>query len=194
MVVSSWSLDRRWQRVRRPLAVALIAAGALMMWGRENAPVPTIPTVVATADVAAGEVVGPDDVDVTQWPAASRPPPASSDPATIVGRRAAAAIRSGEPLTEQRVMGPSLLAATGPNAVAVALPSDPLAASGLVRPGDRVDVVGEVSGTVRTLVTAAPVLTVSTETGTVVAVPSDAAPALVAAVAADAIALVLAQA
>jgi Flp pilus assembly protein CpaB len=194
MVFSSWSLDRRWQRVRRPLAVALIAVGAVMLWARDHAPATTVPTVVAQADIAAGDVVGAGDVAVVAWPADSRPPPATADPAAIVGRRAASAIISGEPLTPQRVTGPSSLATAGAGAVALALPVDPLSASGLVRPGDRVDVVGGGSGTPRTLVTGAPVLTVNQEVGTVIAVPTQAAPAVVAAVAADAVALVLAQA
>lgn len=194
MVFSSWSLDRRWQRVRRPLAVALIAVGAVMLWARDHAPVTTVPTVVAQADIAAGDVVGAGDVAVVAWPADSRPPPATGDPEDIVGRRATATIRSGEPLTPQRVIGASSLTAAGAGAVALALPVDPLSASGLVRPGDRVDVVGGGSGTARTLVTGAAVLTVNQEMGTVVAVPAHAAPAVVAAVAADAVALVLAQA
>lgn len=191
MVITSWSLDRRWQRIRRPLAVLLIGVGALLLWSREHAPITTLPTVVATADVAVGDVVGPDDVEVVAWPAESRPPPAAADPATITGRRAASAIRAGEPLTDQRVIGPSLLATAGADSVAVSLPADPLSASGLVRPGDRVDVIG---GRGAVLVSGAPVLTVSQETGTVLAVPASVAPNVVSAAGADAIALVLAQA
>ncbi len=192
MVIGSWSLDRRWQRVRRPLAVAFIAVGGLLLWGRDHTPLETIPTVVAVADISTGQVVGSGDVEVVAWPSDSRPPPAARDPAAIVGRRAAAAMRTGEPLTEQRVIGSSLLAITGPESVALALPSEPLSASGLVRPGDRVDVVGSDAGVPRTLVTAAPVLSVSPDAGTVIAVPARAAATVVAAIAADAIALVLA--
>lgn len=191
MVITSWSLNRRWQRIRRPLAVLLIGVGALLLWGRDHAPVATLPTVVATDDVAVGDIVGPDDVEVVAWPAKSRPPPAAADPAMITGRRAASAIRAGEPLTDQRVIGPSLLTMAGADAVAVSVPADPLSASGLVRPGDRVDVIAG-RGTV--LVSGAPVLTVGQETGTVLAVPASAAPNVVAAVGTDAIALVLAQA
>lgn len=194
MVINSWSLNRRWQRLRRPVAVGLIAIGGLLLWGRENAPRATVPTLVARTDLSAGEVVGPDDVEVAAWPQDSRPPPVAADPGPVVGRRAACAIRAGEPLTAERVVGASLLQATGPDAVAVALPAEPLAQSGLVRPGDRVSVVGGGSGPARILADSAPVLTVDQEVGTVVAVPSSAAPTIVAAAAADAIALVLAQA
>jgi Flp pilus assembly protein CpaB len=194
MVISSWSLNRRWQRLRRPLAVALIAVGGFLIWVRGNAPVTTIPTVVALAEVAAGDTVEPSDVHVVQWPADTHPPPAATDTTGIVGRRAAAAIRAGEPLTEQRVLGPSLLAASGAHLVAVALPLDPLSCSGLVRPGDRVHLVGRAGTGPRTLVRDAPVLTVSTQTGAVVAVPDTSAAVVVEAAALDAIALVLAQA
>ena len=194
MVIDSWSLNRRWQRLRRPVAVGLIALGGVLMWSREHGPSVTVPTLVARADLAAGDMVEPDDVEVVAWPEDSRPQPVAADPGPIVGRRAACAIRAGEPLTTERVVGSSLLAATGPDAVAVALPADPLAESGLVRPGDRVNVVGAGSGTARVLADAAPVLTVDQEAATVVAVPSTAAPTIVAAAAAGSIALVLAQA
>ena len=195
MVISSWRLQRRWRRLQRPVASHLIALGALMLWARSNTPPVTIPTVVAVADVAPGELVEAADVTVVAWPADSHPPPAATSVEPIVGRRATAAIRAGEPLTDQRVVGPSLLAGAGPGAVAVALPPDPLSGSGLVRAGDRVNLIGRTqSGTTRTLATAAPVLTVAEQSGAVVAVPAAAVADIVEAAATDTIAMVLAQA
>ncbi|MFN8184246.1 MAG: SAF domain-containing protein [Candidatus Nanopelagicales bacterium] len=195
MVISSWRLQRRWRRLQRPVAMVLIAVGGFLLWVRSTTPPVTTPTVVAVADVAAGEVVDAADVTVVAWPTDSHPPPAAASTEAIVGRRATAAIRAGEPLTDQRVVGPSLLARAGPDAVAVALPADPLSGSGLVRAGDRVNLVGRTqTGTTRTLATAAPVLSVAEKTGAVVAVPAAAAADIVEAAATDAIAMVLAQA
>lgn len=191
MVIDSWRLQRRWRRLQRPVAAALIATGGLLLWARGNAPSPTVPTVVATSDVAAGEIVSDADVRVLGWPADSRPAPAASSAEVIIGRRSTSPIRAGEPLTEQRVVGPAVLAASGVDQVAVALPKDPLSASGLVRPGDRVNLVGRTDAGPRTLVTGAAVLTLAEESGAVLSVPASAAPAVVQAAATESIAMVL---
>jgi len=63
--------------------------------------------------------------------------------AGLIGRTAAGAIRRGEALTDARVVGPGLAAGLGPGESA-AVPvrvADPDSAA-LVRPGDRVDVLG----------------------------------------------------
>ena len=51
--------------------------------------------------------------------------------------------QSWRTLTDQRVVGPSVLAGAGPGQVAVALSPDPLTSSGVIRPGDRVNLVGQ---------------------------------------------------
>jgi pilus assembly protein CpaB len=191
MVIESWRLQRRWRRLQRPVAAVLIALGGAGLWLRSNGPIATVPILVAVADVAAGEIVGAEDVAVVAWPADTQPPPAQGSPDLIVGRRATAAIRSGEALTAQRVVGPQALGEVGPDHVAVALPTDGLSASGLVRPGDRVNLVGRTDAGPRTLVSGASVLTLTAETGAVVAVPAASAPAVVQAAATDSIAMVL---
>lgn len=191
MVIDSWQLQRRWMRLQRPLAAVLILVGALLLWVRDVAPAGSVPAVVARRDVPAGSVVEQQDVQVVAWPADSHPPPAAASLDLIVGRRATSAITAGEPLTTSRVAGPDALAALGPDRVAIALPADPMAASGLVRPGDSVTLVGQTPTGPRTLTTAAAVLTVSAESGAIVAVPSSAAASVVAAAAADSIAMVL---
>ncbi|HQR79876.1 MAG TPA: SAF domain-containing protein [Actinomycetota bacterium] len=191
MVIDSWQLQRRWMRLQRPLAAALILIGGLLLWARDNVGAGSVPAVVARQDVPAGSVVQPQDVQVVAWPADSHPPPAAASLDQIVGRRATSAITTGEPLTPQRVAGPGALAELGTDRVAVALPADPMASSGLVRPGDSVTLVGQSPTGPRTLTTAAAVLTVSAESGTIVAVPASAAASVVAAAATDSIAMVL---
>ncbi len=191
MVIDSWRLQRRWRRLQRPVAAVLIALGGAGLWLRSNGPIATVPILVAVADVAAGEIVRAEDVAVVAWPADTHPPPAQGSPDLIVGRRATAAIRSGEALTAQRVVGPQALAEVGTDHVAVALPAEGLSAAGLVRPGDRVNLVGRTDAGPRTLVSGASVLTLTAETGAVVAVPAASAPAVVQAAATDSIAMVL---
>lgn len=173
------------------MAAVCIAIGGFLLWAHDNAPPATVPTVVATADVPAGGVVSDTDVQVVGWPAQSRPAPAASSVDMIVGRRASAPIRAGEPLTELRVVGQSLLADGGPDRVAIALTEDPLASSGLIRPGDLVNLVGQTDAGPRTLVTAAQVLTLRDGVGAVLAVPGSAAAAVAQAAATDSIAMVL---
>ncbi len=191
MVVDSWRLQRRWRRLQRPVAGLLIGTGALFMWAQRNAPSSTVATAVATADVPAGRIVAASDVTLMAWPQDSRPAAASGTLDEIVGRRATAPIRAGEPLTTGRVVGPGLLAASGAGQVGVAIPPNPLTSSGLIRPGDHVDLVGRTQTGARTLVAAALVLTLTEESGTVLAVPAGSAASVVQAAATDSIAMVL---
>lgn len=191
MVINSWRLQRRWLRLQRPFAVALILLGGFMVWAQGNAPPATDATMVAATDITAGQTVQESDVKLVQWPLASRPPAAARSPDELVGRRATSAITAGEPLTPGRVTGPSALASVGADHVAVTLPADALAASGLVRAGDRVNVVGASEAGPRTLVSGATVLAVDGEQGLVVAVPSVNAATVVQAAATKSAAVVL---
>lgn len=178
MVLSTWSLQRKWQRLQRPVALLLLSSAALLLWGRNHSTTPTEPTLVAARDVPAGQILTEEDVAVTAWPASVRPVAALADPSAIVGRRAVAAVAAGEPMSASRVVGPSALAASGDGRVAVLLPDDPLARAGLLHPGDHVDIVGLDGEVARTLAPAAPVLTVTEEGAVLIAVPAEAAPAV----------------
>lgn len=191
MVINSWRLQRRWLRLQRPIAVALIMLGGFLVWAQGNAPPATDTTVVAAADIPAGRAVEESDVKVVQWPLANRPPAAARSPDELVGRRATSAITAGEPLTPARVASPTALASVGTDHVAVTMPAEALAASGLVRAGDRVNVVGAGEVGPRTLVSGATVLAVDAEQGLVVAVPSGNAASVVQAAATKSAAVVL---
>lgn len=41
MVISTWSLQRKWQRLQRPVALILLTSAALMLWGRSHSTTPT---------------------------------------------------------------------------------------------------------------------------------------------------------
>ena len=59
----------------------------------------------------------------------------------------AAAVRSGEPLTDVRLVGAGLTALLAPGQVAAPVRLADLAVTGLVRAGDRVDVLAATEGT-----------------------------------------------
>jgi Flp pilus assembly protein CpaB len=170
---------RRWPRrarivlARRPLAfwalalavaataglaveqAVAAAAHARLAWGTAQA------VAVTTRRVAAGEVLGPADVVVQQWPSIAVPPGAVR--AVAPGTAAAAVLEPGEAIQASRLgpAGRSALAAAlpaGRRAVAVRRDGDadlPLA------PGDLVDVVAVRAGTTGSVAARdAPVITV----------------------------------
>jgi pilus assembly protein CpaB len=103
---------------------------------------PTAHVVVATRDLAAGTELTAADLRIVAMPAAIAPAGSSGRAAGLIGRVAAGAVRRGEALTDARVVGPGLAAGLGSDETAVPVRvADPDLAA-LVRPGDRVDVLG----------------------------------------------------
>jgi Flp pilus assembly protein CpaB len=123
---------------RRPLAA--LCAGAAVLAGIHAVRPPDPPTVavaVAAHDLPSGTVLVPRDLVVRHLPAAVAP--AGSDPHPI-GRTLAAPVRRGEPVTDVRLVAPSLVAAL-PGQVALPVRIADADAVGLLRVGDHVDLV-----------------------------------------------------
>ena len=100
-------------------------------------PVPTVEVLVAARDLAAGSVVGADDVVPAAYSPGLAPHGLADDP---VGRVLAAPLRQGEPVTDVRLVGPSLTEGyAGLVAVPVRLPD--AGAVALLTVGDRIDMV-----------------------------------------------------
>jgi Flp pilus assembly protein CpaB len=123
-------------RRRRPLAALLVAVAVLAgLQATAGPPPPATRVLVAARDLPAGTTLGPDDL-------ARRDVPSDLVPAGLVadatGRTLATPVRAGEPVTDVRLLGRSLLAAY-PDLVAVPvrLP-DPVAVS-LLEPGALID-------------------------------------------------------
>jgi len=140
--MAPWLTARYWRRPlarqRRLLTAGLIASAvAAGLRVLAPAPAPTVPLLVAARDLPAGAVLTARDVRTAQWPRGSAP---AGVVVGTVGRRLAGAVRRGEPLTDVRLRGPGVLAGQDPStrAVVVRLATS---TAGLVRPGDRVDVV-----------------------------------------------------
>src|SRR3954453_13565333 len=104
---------------------------------------PTRMVWTAAHDLAGGSPIRAADVVLTRIPLTLVPAGALQAGSTVVGRLLAAPVRRGEPLTDVRLLGPSLLAALGrPGQVAVPVRlADGAAAAALARPGEVVDVL-----------------------------------------------------
>ena len=98
---------------------------------------------MAARDLAAGAVLARADLRTAALPAGLVPAGAARELPALVGRTVAGPVRRGEALTDVRLVGPGLTAGLGPqesSAVPVRLADAEAAA--LVRPGDRIDVLG----------------------------------------------------
>ena len=123
---------------RRSLA-ALCAAIAVLGVVRAVRPGdgPTVPVSVAAHDLAAGSVVGPDDVVVRRVPRRWAP---SGSVAAAVGRTLATPVARGEPVSDTRLVSPTLASGYPGDVVLPVRIADPDAAA-LLKVGDHVDLV-----------------------------------------------------
>jgi pilus assembly protein CpaB len=135
------------------LAFALVAAVATALVltryleaRTAAARVPTVKVVVAALDVPLATALRSEALKVVDWPAASRPERAASDPAPLVGRVAITPILKGEPILEAKLAsseagnGLAALLPEGMRAVAVRV-DDVVGVAGFLHPSDNVDVI-----------------------------------------------------
>lgn len=152
---------------RRALALLLLAAAAVFAAQPEtSAQEPRAPAVVTSRDLSAGHKLAAADVRVVRLPTSAIPAGALSSPKDAVGRVLSGAARSGEPVTDARLVGhagSSTSAAPGTATVPIRL-ADPAVAA-LLQPGALVDVVtmAESAGESRTLASQATVVTVTAD-------------------------------
>ncbi|KGM10731.1 Flp pilus assembly protein CpaB [Cellulomonas bogoriensis] len=127
--------------------VALVALGA----ARQLAPPPqpTVEVVVTAGAVGTGEVLTVRDVRTTVLPRAAVPDGTITERADAVGQRVRTDLPAGMPLVETLLVGDrfDITAPDGTVMVAVRIDSG---TSGLIRPGDRVDLVGGPAGSALT--------------------------------------------
>lgn len=122
---------------------------------------PSASMLVTTRDIAAGSRLHSGDLRVVQVPRSVLPAGVLNHRGAAAGRVLAGAARRGEPMTDARLVGPAGGRATGgPGTAAVPVRLADAAVAGLLRPGDRVDVVtvddsdgGEVLASNATVVT-----------------------------------------
>lgn len=123
---------------RRLLAAALTAVAVAAGVHAVAAPPPAeVSVLVAARDLPAGTVLAPGDLTSAAFAPGSVPAGVAPEAA---GRTLAAPLRAGEPVTDVRLVGPALTEGyPGLAAVPVRLPDAGMA--GLLRVGDRIDLV-----------------------------------------------------
>jgi Flp pilus assembly protein CpaB len=131
--------------MRRRLAVA-VCTGIAVVCGLNALRPPAAPTrqvLVAAHDLAGGSPLAAGDLAVERLPTHDVPAGAFPAAAGIRGRLLAAPMRRGEPITDVRLLSPSLLSAAD-QADSVAVPvriADGPAALAVVHAGDVVDLI-----------------------------------------------------
>lgn len=158
---------RRIRRVvlaRRRWWAAVLVAVAVTAGLQSQAPdpPPRQSLLVVARDLPGDRPLRPSDVTVTQVSAELVPRGALRSPDQAVGRSPVGPLRAGEPLTDVRVLGPSMLAAH-PDRVALAVRIGDAATLALLRVGDRVDLLAadpQRSGPATVAAAAVPVLAI----------------------------------
>lgn len=135
------SAVRRLVLRRRRLLSALCAAAAVLACLRTVEPPPpeTVPVLTAARDLPSGAVLRSDDLVTLRLPEEAAPD-GLTRVRDAVGRTVAAPLRRGEPVTDVRLMGRRLLDGY-PGLVAVPVRIPDAGAAGLLRVGDRVDLL-----------------------------------------------------
>jgi Flp pilus assembly protein CpaB len=123
---------------RRPLAALCLAVAVVAgLHAARPAPPTTLAVTVAARDLASGTVLHTTDLVVRHYPEAVAP--AGSLPGAV-GRTLAGPVRAGEPVTDVRLVAPSLVAGY-PGRVLVPVRVADAEVVALLRVGDRVDVL-----------------------------------------------------
>ncbi len=132
------SLRRVVLRRRRTIAALLTAVAVAAGLQAVAGPAPdTVPVLVAARDLPAGAAIGQGDVRTARFAPGSTPDGVAADP---VGQVLAGPLRTGEPITDVRLVGPALTSGQpGLVAVPVRLPDPGMVA--LLDVGDRIDLV-----------------------------------------------------
>lgn len=146
MVRPGWNWWRELRRAatwhRRLLAAGLAAAAvAVGLQVLRPPPPPTVEVLAAARDIDAGAALVAGDIVALTLPSDAVPSGALDPAADVIGRAVAGPIRAGEPITDVRLVGPALVAGLGEGLVATPVRVADAGTAGLVRPGDRVDVL-----------------------------------------------------
>lgn len=177
----STRLGRGWTSpdfLRRVVALTLFAvAGMLALQTGPAAAGPTSAIVVAARDVDVGHTLTADDLRTIDAPENVVPQGALTNPRRAVGKILTSAARTGEPITDVRLLGRGKIPG-GRNMSAVPVRLEDAAVAQVLKPGMKVDVVtadDSAGGHKRKNVVArnASVLTVTASDGGVTAGQSD---------------------
>jgi pilus assembly protein CpaB len=135
-----------WRRTvaRRVVASLLAGAAAILSIAVARTPPdgPSVPVVVAARELAAGHRLSAADLQVVRIPSDLAPADPAAQPGRLLGQVLAGPVGTGEPVTARRLTGPGLLAGQQPGHVAAHVPVADPGSVAMVRPGDRIDLLG----------------------------------------------------
>ena len=142
LTTSLRELRRAIGRRRRLLSAGLMAGSmAFAISALAPAAPPTVTVLAAAHDLEGGAAVEASDLRAVTLPAGAVPDGVASDAARLLGRVLAAPVRAGEPITDVRLIGASLLAGSGHRMVAAPVRMADAESARLLRPGDAIDVL-----------------------------------------------------
>lgn len=135
------TVRRRLLIHRRGLAALCAATAVALGFAQFTAPPPpTVPVWTARRSLPSGQVLAAGDFRRTGYAEGSVPAQAVRDLDRVVGRTLITPLGAGEPLTRAKVLGHRALDGY-PGRVAVAIRLTDPTLAGLLRPGDRIDVL-----------------------------------------------------
>ncbi|MBW0288961.1 flagellar biosynthesis protein FlgA [Rhodococcus sp. MH15] len=132
----------RTATVRKIAAVVLATLGVVLFF-RGDPATDTVAVVVSSRDLTPGQVIADSDVEVREIDSKQLPEGVVSDTDLVVGRTVAGPIRSGETVTDVRVLSPRLagLSVGTDDARIVPVRLADAAVADMLRSGDVVDVL-----------------------------------------------------
>ena len=117
-----------------PAALAALVFVFALLWMQ---PEELVPLVAAAADLPAGHVLQPADLQLLELPKSLAPEGAFSDPAALIGQRLKIARTAGDLIYPSHLGGEQITLAPDERAVAIRV-TDSGGLAGLLKPGDRV--------------------------------------------------------
>ena len=133
----------RWLARNRRLVAALLlcVAAGLAVQQLTPAPAVTVSAYAAARDLAAGEMLGADDLMVLSVPHSLVPDGSYGSSQNLEGKQLAVGLRKGQLLSDAQLLGPGLLSGSPPGSAAVPLRmADPTSIQ-LLSPGQLINVV-----------------------------------------------------
>jgi Flp pilus assembly protein CpaB len=143
----------RFRRPRSPVhaarqgAAALLTVLALALALRPSpdpegaGPPAAVAVAVSARDLPAGATLTADDLATARYPPDAAPAGIAGDPEQLLGRVLAGSVRTREPITDARLVGPGVTSLLPDGQVAAPVRLADLSVTALVRTGDRVDVL-----------------------------------------------------
>jgi len=125
-------------------AVLLGVAAALIVSELRPAPAPTVPVTVAAHDLTPGDALMATDVRLVAMPTALVPSGAHLRTDDVVGHSLVVGAPAGLPIVDGLLAGDRLATAGPPGTVVAPVRLSDPAVAALLRPGDRVDLLGAV--------------------------------------------------